>query len=522
MDSNALMPVRVPEEVRDGEAWVRQKLATDFPFYAEHNLKIADKTGQLSPLKLNKAQLYVHEKLEAQLKRRGYVRAMVLKGRQQGMSTYIAGRFYWKVTHRKGVNAYILSHMQDTSDGLFNMTKRYHDNCNPLVKQDTRAASAKELAFSMLDSSYSVGTAGSKEAGRGGTTQFFHGSEVAFWANPEIHMAGVMQRIPSGMLAAGTESILESTANGITGIFYTMWKEAEKGENDYEAIFVPWFWQDEYRTEPPQGWEPGEGLVAESIEQFGLDRAQAYWMQLKIKELGGEGKFKQEYPRTAQEAFQMSSEDTLIKSPQVIKAMEPKNLTPVGARVACVDPARGGDRTSFVGRQGRKVFAVKSHRTDDLMEVCGLCVQYIHEWRLDKLFVLVAGLGAGVYDRLVEMGYGAYVTPVNEGGASLNTERFGNKRAEMWWAVKDWLYDEPCELPQLESLHSDLVAPKWRLDSAGRVMLEKKEDMKARGLPSPDEGDALAGTFAFPVASQFKMRNDVQVEEADCEWSVLN
>lgn len=523
MDSSVLQPQGTPEEVRKGEAWVRAKLASDFPFYAEHNLKIADKTGRLSPLKLNVAQTYVHQKLEEQLAKRGYVRALVLKGRQQGMSTYIGGRFYWKVTHRKGVNAYILSHMQDTSDTLFSMTRRYHENCNPLVKQDTRAASAKELAFSTLDSSYSVGTAGSKEAGRGGTTQFFHGSEVAFWANPEIHMAGVMQRIPSGMLAGGTEIILESTANGVGGLFYNMWKESEKGQNDYEAIFVPWFWQDEYRQEPPQGWEPPPGIVGEHMAAFKLDRQQGYWMQLKIKELGGEQKFKQEYPCSAQEAFQMSSEDTLIKSVDVIAAMEPKpQLTGTGARIGCCDPARGGDRTSFAGRQGRKMFAIKSHRTEDLMEVCGLCVQYIHEWKLDKMFILIAGLGAGVYDRLVEMGYGAYVTPVNEGGGSLEPERFANKRAEMWWKMKEWFYEKPCEVPQLESLHSDLVAPKWRLDSAGRVILEKKEDMKARGLPSPDEGDAAAGTFAFPVASQFQMSNDVTTIEADHDWNVLD
>ena len=514
---------RKPDEIRAGEAEVRARLATDFPFYAGTNLKISAKTGQLVPFMLNKAQRYAHERLELQVKSRGYVRAMFLKGRQQGISTYIAGRFYWKVTHRKGVNAYILSHMQDTTDTLFNMTKRYHDNCNALVKQDTRAASAKELAFSSLDSSYSVGTAGSKEAGRGGTTQYFHGSEMAFWSNPEVHMAGVLQRVPSGMLAAGTEVILESTANGVGGLFHRMWKEAEAGENEYEAIFIPWFWQDEYRAAVPDGWEPAaDGLVASHMGQFGLDRAQAYWMSLKIRELGGESKFKQEYPCTAQEAFQMSEQDTLIKSVDVLEAMKPKEgLAGVGPRVGCVDPARGGDRTSFAGRQGRVVFAIKSHHTQDLMEVCGLCVKYIQEWQLDKLFVLVAGMGAGVYDRLVEMGYGAFVAPVNEGGQSLEPERFANKRAEIWYRIKEWLYESPCQLPQLESLHSDLVAPKWRVDSGGRIILEKKEDMRARGLPSPDEGDALAGTFSFPVASQLQMSNALQQVEADHDWDVL-
>ncbi len=98
------------------------------------------------------------------------------------------------------------------------------------VRPQTGKSNAKELAFPLLDSGYKVGTAGTEGVGRSDTIQYFHGSEVAFWPNAEDHMAGVLQAVPN---AAGTEVVLESTANGIGGLFYNMCKATERGEGPY-------------------------------------------------------------------------------------------------------------------------------------------------------------------------------------------------------------------------------------------------------------------------------------------------
>src|SRR5262249_59464457 len=94
------------------------------------------------------------------------------------------------------------------------------------------------------DSGYKVGTAGTKAVGRSSTIQLFHGSEVAFWPFADTHAAGVMQAVPN---EKDTEIILESTANGIGNFFHQTWRNAEAGKNDYIAIFVPWYWSEEYR-----------------------------------------------------------------------------------------------------------------------------------------------------------------------------------------------------------------------------------------------------------------------------------
>ena len=280
------------------ERQIRKLLRDDFRHYARKCLRVKAKEGQIVPLILNSAQEYLHDRLETQLRETGMVRAMVLKGRQQGISTYTEGRFYWKVTHRKGVRAFILTHEDNATANLFEMTERYHNNCPAIVRPSTTTANAKELYFDKLDSGYKVGTAGTKAVGRSNTIQYFHGSEAAFWPHADSHFAGVMQAIA---LAPGTEVILESTANGVGGRFYDMWVDAVQGKGDYEAIFIPWFWQAEY-TRDPTGFEftPDE---RELQKLYDLTDGQLAWRQSKILELKSEDLFRQEYPCTWQEAF---------------------------------------------------------------------------------------------------------------------------------------------------------------------------------------------------------------------------
>ena len=161
---------------------VFQRLKDDYPHYAEKCLRIRPKDPKAGnqPFVLNPAQRYLHEKLEEQRQRTGKVRALVLKGRQQGISTYVGGRFYHRVTHSRGLRCFILTHEQEATNNLFGMVDRYHENCPELVRPSTGAANAKELYFDLLDSGYAVGTAGTKAVGRSQTVQLFHGSEVAF------------------------------------------------------------------------------------------------------------------------------------------------------------------------------------------------------------------------------------------------------------------------------------------------------------------------------------------------------
>lgn len=483
----------------DRERAIRQRLKDDFEHYANKCLKIRTKLGSVESFTLNKAQLYLHQRLEEQLKNIGKVRAIILKGRQQGCSTYVGGRYYWKVTHRKGVRAFILTHEEEATNNLFDMTKRYHEHNHIIVKPSTSASNAKELIFDRLDSGYKLGTAGNKSTGRSQTLQYLHGSEVAFWPHADEHAAGVMQAVPD---ASSTEIILESTANGIGNYYHKMWQQAERGESEYQAIFIPWYWQNEYSKPAPAGFFMSTEET-EYQEAYGLTLEQMVWRRAKIAELkGDENRFDQEYPATAAIAFQTSSEDSFIQPSIIIKARKNIVDSPYGPKVGGLDPARfGDDRTSLCIRQGRKVLSLQSWEKKDTMEVVGLAVRAIQEEGLVKLFIDVGGLGAGIVDRLLEMGYGDQVIAVNAGEKAIDSEKYFNKRAEMWGEMKEWLKsDNTVDIPDRDSLHGDLAAPTYSYDSNGRLKLERKEDMKKRGLRSPDEGDALGLTFALPVS----------------------
>ena len=168
-------------------------------------------------------------------------------------------------------------------------------------------------------------------------------------------------------------------------------------------------------------------------------------------------------------------------------------------KVLGVDVARfGDDQSTWAMRQGLACLEIKKFRGLDLMTYAGLIAQLIQKEEPDMTFVDQGGLGAGVVDRLRQLGI-RNVIGVDFGGAPLNKELYVNKRTEMWCLLRDWL-DSGGAVPPDEELRSDLVSPEYGFTGdKGQIVLEKKQDMKKRGLASPDCGDSLALTFAAPV-----------------------
>lgn len=336
-------------EMTERERRIRARLMTDFAHYAAKCLKIRAKDGSIVPMKMNSAQEYIHARLEEQLITTGRVRALILKGRQQGCSTYVQARYYWKVSHRRGVRAFILTHLDDASRGIYGMVQRFYENCPTPVRPTATRKASREMIFGRLDSGYAVGTAKSSGVGRAQTLQYFHGSEVAYWAQAQSHISGVLQAVPD---EKGTEVILESTSAGAAGLFYDMCMAAQQGRSGYTFIFVPWFWQKEYRKELPEGFAATteeETLAAE----YGLDWQQIYWRRCKIEELGGIWTFRREYPATAEEAFHCDREGALWERAVIDRNRRHPSDAPEMKRVViAIDPAvsshRHSDETGIV------------------------------------------------------------------------------------------------------------------------------------------------------------------------------
>ena len=484
------------------------RLKRELPLFARHYLRIRGKDGDIALLELNRAQRYLHERLEQQRAATGKVRALVLKARQQGFSTYIGARFYHRSSMRRGRQVFILAHEQGAADNLFAMVGRFH-SANP-VAPATGAANARALSFPGLDSGYMVGTAGAAETGRSRTIQYLHGSEVAFWKNAPGHFAGLVQAVPD---RAGTEVIIESTGDGPQGEFFERWRQAEAGVGDYEAVFVPWFWSEDYRRTPPAGFTLDEE-EADHASLHGLDLGQMAWRRAKLAELRDPLLFMREYPATAVEAFASTGHDSFIRAASVLEARK-ASREGLGPLVLGVDPKReGSHRFAIAWRQGRKVAKVTGDASPvDTLTAAGRIKTIIDADKPARVFMDVGGNGGAIADVLTSWGepYASRVRLVNFGSSPLEGElvlpdgsrRPGprNRRAEMWERSRAWLEDAGgADLPDLDALQADACAPGYSYDVGQRLVLESKERMAARGARSPDLWDAVALTFAEPVA----------------------
>ena len=276
----------------------KEQYKSDFELFAKEQVRIITKNASQGfvPFEFNAAQKEINKQLEAQLKKTGKVRAIVLKARQQGISTYCAARVFWKTYFTPFTRSVVMAHDSATSDALFNMSRNIIDNMEepPTLQK----SNAKEILFEHNKSGYRLYTAGAKEAGRGTTPTIAHLSEVAFWQFDEQILAGLFQGISQ---ENETEVILESTANGASGEFFRLYQGAINGDNEYVPIFLPWHITPEYRRKAPEGFERTEE-EEELVEHYSLDNDQLYWRRLKIGE-SGEKKFIQEYPASAEEAF---------------------------------------------------------------------------------------------------------------------------------------------------------------------------------------------------------------------------
>lgn len=183
------------------------------------------------------------------------------------------------------------------------------------------------------------------------------------------------------------------------------------------------------------------------------------------------------------------------------RVLTPERWEPI---IIGVDVARfGDDETVIAVRRGRdaKSFQWERYRNKDTMFVAAEAQKMRIKYRAEIIFVDETGLGAGVVDRLRMLR--EPVMGVNFGESPIGllladeTMKVRNRRAEMWAAMRDWL--KGGAIPNDPQLIADLIGVEYGYDAQNALILEKKDDMKKRGLASPDLADALALTFAMPV-----------------------
>ena len=162
-----------------------------------------------------------------------------------------------------------------------------------------------------------------------------------------------------------------------------------------------------------------------------------------------------------------------------------------------VDVARHGtDKSALVKRRGNSVVGIQTWRQLDLMQLVGAVVHEVEqeEDNVEEILVDAIGLGAGVADRLQELGHPVISVNVAESSAMHPTAL--RLRDELWIRAKEWLEAKDVVLPDNEILAKELVAPRYSFTSSGKLKVESKDEMKRRGVASPDVADAFCLTFA--------------------------
>ena len=209
---------------------------------ADRLLKVRDREGVERCLRANAAQRAFEQTRGQQ--------NIVLKARQMGMTTWVAGRFFLKTITARGVLTVQVAHTREAAEGIFRMVQRFWE-CLP---EDMREgplqrskANAGQMCFTELDSEFRVVSAGDEGAGRGLTMQYLHCSEVSRWPGD----AGATLAGLRAALAPGGEMVMESTPNGAYGCFYEEWGRA--ASSDLVQHFFPWWMEKAYIAAPAVG-----------------------------------------------------------------------------------------------------------------------------------------------------------------------------------------------------------------------------------------------------------------------------
>lgn len=241
--------------------------------------------------------------------------------------------------------------------------------------------------------------------------------------------------------------------------------------------------------------------IAKWIEDYGED---SDFVRIRVRG---------EFPRAG--STQLIPSDTVAMA----RRYRAEGFTSLPKILAC-DVARYGDAQTVIGlRQGRKSVILAKHRGLSTVQTAERLIAFIQSEAPDATVVDGDGLGAGVVDQLQYRGYGHKLFEFHGGERAADCNAYFNRRAECWGLMRDWLA-AGAEIPDDPELESDLTGPQYGFSSKQQIQLEKKEDMKKRGLASPDCADMLAMTFSVKIMSKQVIRKTqlVYPGQRDQSW----
>lgn len=401
----------------------------------------------------------------------------VLKARDAG-ATWLAGAFSaWAIIFYPNTSIGFGSRKQDLVDKRGDMDSIFEkiDSFIQYLPAEFKPKSYERHLMKIINNDNGAAITGEAgdNIGRGGRNRMYFVDEAAFIERPETMDAA---------LSMNTDIRIEiSTPNGTGNPFY---RKVHSGE--YRVFQFNW------RDDPRKDDE---------------------WYREQVR--------KRDKVIVAQEVdcdFEASTADNFIDGGLVRDAMSRFiDFEVVGTKVMGVDPARFGDDRSVISmRQGRVWHWSKIEVKRDLMHLVGVVSRLIEQHWPDAVFIDLVGIGAGVHDRLYEK-FGARIRSFEGGRKATNYKEYHSMNDQAWGEMKKW-FNGKVVAPNIDGLISEFSARKYKFNSDGQLMLEKKSDMKKRGIKSPDIADSVAMTFAEDVDYYDNISEYSEYAASDGRW----
>ena len=408
------------------------------------------------------------QQVEALVALRDHTHVAIRAAHDQGKTALLAWVHWWFVTSRMPHKVPVAANTQDQlRDVTWAEIMRWGRELPAKLYEKFEIGLERISVRGDRDECFSVGRTASKSNPE--ALQGFHSANLLFLLEEASGMEDIVFEIAGGAMSSkGARALMIANPTRSTGYFN---RAFTTNRGQWRGLHWPW------RQNPWSDPDYPKRMAAEYGEHSNVYR---------VRVLG-------EFP---------TSEDNAVIPLDIIEAAMRREvaMTEGRAMVWGLDIARfGDDRCALIKRRGNTVTQPpRTWRHRDLMETSGIVArEYLETPDKEKPVAInadVIGIGAGVVDRLREIGLPIF--GVNVGEISSEPDRFMRMRDELWWRARDWFYTRACRLPESDELVADLVGPTYKLLSSGKVVIETKEEMKKRGLKSPDLADAFCLTFA--------------------------
>lgn len=413
-------------------------------------------------------------------KRRFSVRA----GHGVGKSTIEAWLILWFVLFHRNLKVPVTANSQDQlRDVVWAELARWHRELPPFLKDMIDITAERVVIKADPEAAFAVARTARPE--RPEALQGFHAETLAFFIEEASGIEDIIFETAGGALSSSDSWVfMFGNPTRTSGYFY---RSHHGARDSWRTYHVPC--QASSRVDP--------SYATQIAREYG-ETSNVY----RVRVLG---------------EFPLEEDDSVI-SLGIVQAAVDRPVQPTNSAIVWgLDVARfGDDATSLCKRQGNAILEpTREWRKLDLMQVCGIISKEYRETPPEyapvSINIDVIGLGAGVVDRLRELGLPARGVNVGESPAS-DDGRYMRLRDELWFKARDWFHTRSVRMPRDDALIGELVVPKYKIESSGKIKVESKDEMKKRGEKSPNRADALCLTFA---SSDIRMDRRMPVARVD-------